>query len=179
MAFEKEGTNVENGSESWNVAQGYTNLKILKPLVEMDKLVKVALYGSEYIEDFIQLQQNPELLVSLRVQALMRLIDCLKEIDENSDFAMEKQGTKDKLKELSEKTKIVEQYIGGITWIESDARTGAKVTKINEEHFTNCLNALREIKKEIPTPLNQNSLIFRGSDEMDLDKLASIMEQGG
>jgi hypothetical protein len=178
MAYEKEG-NAESGSESWNVAQGYTNLKILKPLVEMDKLVKVALYGSEYIEDYMQLQQNPELLISLRTQALLRFIDILKELDENSDFAMEKEGTKTKLKELAERVKVVEQYIDGITYDEYDARNNSKVTKINEPHFRACLNELREIKKEIPMPLNKNSLIFRGSDEVDLDKLAKQIEESG
>jgi len=53
-----------------------------------------------------------------------------------------------------------------------------KVT-INEEHFQNCLNELRSIKKEIPMPLNKNNLIFRGSDEVDLDKLAKQIEESG
>lgn len=35
------------GSDTWNIAQGYTSLKLLKPLVEMDKYVKIALYGCE------------------------------------------------------------------------------------------------------------------------------------
>lgn len=178
MAFQK-GDSTEQASESWNVAQGYTNLKILKPLVEMDKLVKIALYGSEYIEDFAQLQQSPELLVQLRTQAINRLIDILREIDENSDFAMEKQGTKEKLKELNARVLEVEKYMDAITFEESDARTGAKITKINEEHFRTCLNELREIKKEIPHPLNKNNLIFRGSDEVDLDKLARQIEESG
>lgn len=176
MVFQKEGT-AESGSESWNVAQGYTNLKILKPLVEMDKYVKIALRGSEEIE--FSLMLSPEQKVQARIEGIKALVECLRETFENSDFAMEKQGTRDKMEELSQRVEIVAQYLDGVSYNESDARTGSVVTKIDEAHFSNCLNELRDIKKEIPQSLNKNNLIFRGSDEVDLDKLAKMIEESG
>lgn len=176
MVFQKEGQ-AESGSESWNVAQGYTNLKILKPLVEMDKYVRIALRGSEEIEFALML--SPEQKVQARIEGIKALVECLRECFENSDFAMEKQGTKDTMKELSERVEIVAQFLDGISYFESDARTGQVVTKIDESHFANCLNELRKIKQEIPQPLNKNNLIFRGSDEVDLDKLAKMIEESG
>jgi uncharacterized protein YerC len=176
MVFQKEGT-AESGSESWNVAQGYTNLKILKPLVEMDKYVKIALRGHEEIE--FALVMSPEQRTQARIEGIRALVECLRECDENSDFAMEKEGTKNKLKELAERVEVVAQFLDGISFEEFDARTGVRVLRINEEHFQNCLNELRSIKKEIPMPLNKNNLIFRGSDEVDLDKLAKQIEESG
>lgn len=176
MVFQKEGS-AESGSESWNVAQGYTNLKILKPLVEMDKYVRIALRGSEEIE--FALMMSPEQKVQARIEGIKALVECLRETFENSDFAMEKQGTKDTINELSQKVEIVAQFLGGISYSEYDARTGVSVLKIDEEHFANCLNELRAIKKDIPKPLNKNNLIFPGSDEVDLDKLAKTIEESG
>ena len=69
---------IENSSEAWNVAQGYTHLKILKPLVETDKLVKIAIYGTENIEDSFNI--HPQIKVNMRIEAINRLVDLLKEI---------------------------------------------------------------------------------------------------
>lgn len=176
MVYQKEGT-AESGSESWNVAQGYTNLKILKPLVEMDKYVKIALRGSEEIE--FALMMTPEQKVQARIEGIKALVECLRETFENSDFAMEKEGTRNKINELSQRVEIVAQYLDGISYSEFDARTGINIIRIDEAHFSNCLNELRSIKKEIPQPLNKNNLIFRGSDEVDLDKLAKAIEENG
>lgn len=176
MVFQKEGT-AESGSESWNVAQGYTNLKILKPLVEMDKYVKIALRGSEEIE--FALMMTAEQKVQARIEGIKALIECLRETFENCDFAMEKEKTKDRINELSARVEIVAQFIDGVAYNEFDARTGVNITKIDESHFQNCLNELRLIKKEIPQPLNKNNLIFRGTDEVDLDKLAKQIEESG
>jgi len=176
MVFQKEGT-AESGSESWNVAQGYTNLKILKPLVEMDKYVKIALRGSEEIEFALML--SPEQKVQARIEGIKALVECLRETFENCDFAMEKDGTRNKVEELSKRVEIVAEFLDGISYSEFDARTGVNIIRIDEAHFTNCLNELRSIKKEIPKPLNKNNLIFRDSDEVDLDKLAKQIEESG
>jgi len=74
---------IEKGSDAWNVAQGYTTLKILKPLVEMDKLVKVARYGCENIEETPQINSIPGLKAQMRVDAINRMVDILREVFEN------------------------------------------------------------------------------------------------
>lgn len=167
----------EHKSETWNVAQGYTALKILKPLVEMDKLVKIAIYGTENIEDSFQFP--PEFKVQARVEALKRLVDVLKEAVENSEFAMSKQGTPESLKELADRVQKVDDVLDAITSVSSDQRSGMSQVVINEEHFHTCLDELRSIKKEIPKPLNKNSLIFPTSDETDLDAIKKQMIEAG
>lgn len=168
---------IEKGSDAWNVAQGYTHLKILKPLVEMDKLVKIAIYGCENIED--SLITPEELKTQMRIEAMNRLIDTLREIIENSDFAMNQKDTKDNLLKLKIRIEFVENVISGISRKVSDQRTGEIKTALNEDHFWICLEELRSIKKEIPDPLNKNSLIFPASDDIDLEKIKEQLINGG
>ncbi len=169
---------IDRGSDTWNVAKGFTNLKILKPLVEMDGLIKVALYGSENVEETIILDQQPNMKVTLRVEAVKRLVNVLRELIENSYFAL---GKEDKvvMDGLSADLNDVEDVLGVLTIRTSDQRNGIEIIRINELHFTECLNALRIIKKEIATPLNNNKLIFPSSDEIDLSKLEDQLVFGG
>lgn len=177
MADLQNQTNIEKGSDAWNVAQGYTHLKILKPLVEMDKLVKIAIYGTENIEESMNLSE--EMKAQIRIEAMNRLIDTMREIIENSDFAMNEKKTQGELKKLSERIEQIESVINGISKITKDQRTDLSKIQIDEDHFWLCLQELRSIKKEIPKPLNQNSLIFPTSDEIDLDKLKDQFIHGG
>lgn len=167
---------VEKGTDAWNVAQGYTHLKILKPLVEMDKLVKIAIYGCEHIEESQQLLE--EFKTIQRIESMNRLIDVLLETIENTDFVMSKD-TKEILDELERRINNVKEVIDGIKSIKTDQRTHSKSVTINEEFFNECLLELRAIKKELPRPLNKKNLIFPSSDEIDLDALKSDLIFGG
>ena len=178
MAFER-GESVERSSDTWNVAQGYTNLKILKPLVELDKLIKIAIYGCENIEESLMFMQNPQLKNQLRIEALQRIIDSLRELFENSEFAMNKSGTPATFEELQKRTKAVEDVLSVVTTENLDMRTGQRETAINEQHFNICLNELRAIKQAIPKPLNDNSLIFPSGDEINLDAIKNEIIEGG
>jgi hypothetical protein len=173
------GETIERGTDAWNIAQGYTALKILKPLVEMDKLVKIAIYGYENIEDAFIFQTQPAMKTQMRIEALQRIIDTLRELFENSEFAMKKSMTPETLAELQTRTEKVEQVLGAITKENLDMRTGQRETQINEEHFSTCLNELRNIKQAIPKPLNENALIFPSSDEVDLEKIKLGIIEGG
>lgn len=168
---------MENTSEAWNVAQGYTHLKILKPLVESDKLVKIAIYGTENIEESFNL--FPQIKINMRIEAINRLIDNLKEIVENSSFAMSKKNTSERLEEINKELIEIEEYTKVISQKTIDQRTQETQIKINEEHFSLCLEELRKIKKELPVLLNKNSLIFPTSDEIDLDRLKDELIFGG
>ena len=170
---------VERGSDAWNIAQGYTALKILKTLIDMDKLVKIAVYGCENVEQSLEINQNQDVKTFMRIDAIKRLIDSFREIFENTEFAMHRKMTAEKLTNLQERTQAVENVISGIARESSDMRTNTTTIVINEEHFTNCLNELRDIKKEIPKPLNENALIFPSSDEIDLDKIKREIVEGG
>jgi hypothetical protein len=167
---------VESVSEAWNVAQGFTHLKILKPLVEMDKLVKISIYGAESIEESMEYPE--QLKTKMRIEAINRIIDLLREVIENTDFAMNKDCQK-LLDDCERRVKLVEGVIHAVYRETMDQRTGETKIIINQEHFTTCLEELRDIKKEICFPLNKQSLIFPSSDEVDLDKLKEQLIYGG
>lgn len=163
-------------SENWNIAQGYVVNKLLRPLCEMDKFVTIAIYGTEHIEE--NMNFPPEYLIQMRIQAIRRLIDTLREIITNSFFACNDKG-KEVLTLLEERVAKVLEVLHGITHETTDQRTGQKVVQINEKHFNICLEELRKIKKEITIPLNDNGLIFQTSEEISLDTLKERMIHGG
>jgi replicative DNA helicase len=144
----------------------------------MDKLVKIAIYGAENIEDTFNLLQYPELKVTLRIEALNRFIDEIRTTIENSRFALKKEG-KEVLDALEQRVFQVKEVLSGVSTEKIDMRTNAKTLVINEEHFSICLEELRDIKKTIPEPLNKSSLIFPSSEEIDLAKIKEQIELGG
>ena len=178
MAFDNPTREIESKSDSWNVADGFTKLKILKPLVEMDKLVKIAIYGSENIEETMNLLQFPEMRAMIRIEALNRFIDVLRETIENSSFACRKE-SKEVLDELEKRVFDVRDVLPAVSSQTIDMRTNERRIEINEEHFLICLEELRAIKKQLPEPLNKSSLIFPSSDEIDLSKIKEQIEMGG
>jgi replicative DNA helicase len=180
MAFERRSpaTEIESKSDSWNVADGFTKLKILKPLVEMDKLVKIAIYGSETIEEAMEVAQFPDIKTMLRIEAIYRLIDTLRETIENSRFACKKED-KAVLDRLEQQVFDVKNVLSVIASEKVDMRTDRKQVVIDEEHFSVCIEELRKIKKELPEPLNKSSLIFPSSEEINLDDIKNQIIEGG
>lgn len=174
MAKKEGEINIE--SDTWNVAKGYTTLKVLKPLVDLDDLITLALYGTDRIAE--SLNTPPQIKVLNRIEAIKRIIDVLKLLFENTYFALDKtgKGNFDKLKEELEK---VEKVIDGIYHGTTDQRTKQDQVKINEKHFMLCLNKLRDIKQKCNEPLNRANLIFPSSEEVDLEKLKDELVGGG
>jgi len=167
---------VQKETETWNVAQGYINLKILLHLVELDKLVKIAIYGTERIEDSVYMSEEFKKL--FRLEAIKRLIDSLLLIIENTKFVMGKE-TEGTIIDLKDRIQNVKLLIDPIEKKKFDQRTGKSEIDINEEHFSLSLTELRDIKTELNLPLNKHSLIFPSSDEVDLEKYKEQLMYGG
>lgn len=169
-------SDITKGTETWNIAQGYTYLKILKLLVDLDKYLNISLYGTEHIEETFN--QPQAIKTQMRLIAADRLLESLKIIIENTKFVLSKPN-----KELVEgyKKQIIniELNLSVSHDLKIDARTNETATVINEKQFKECLDALRKIKEEINEPLNQANLIFPSSDEIDLDKLQNKLIYGG
>jgi hypothetical protein len=113
-----------------------------------------------------------------RIEALNRFVDILRELIENTYFALGKE-IKPVLEQLEFRVMEVNKVINAISRITTDQRTGKRDIVINEMHFTNCLEELRDIKKKITDPLNKNGLIFPSSEEIDLDKIKNNIIYGG
>ena len=154
---------IDMQSDVWNIAKGYTNLKILSHLVQIDSLITTATFGIENISDSLLI--SPQVKILNRIEALKRIIIELDQIYENSWFIMNKDN-KEILDEIKERIDEVSKVIDGISAKTTDQRIKNDKIEINEEHFNVCLNVLKEIKREINVPLNNSNPIrsknFRG-----------------
>jgi len=177
--FIKEGESdaaISLGTEAWNVADGYTKIKILKNLILLDSYEDIATYGAEEMGDLDYMDANQ--IAQKREQALRRIVTTLKKLLGNVKFALKKE---DKLHiELYLiKINLIEKYLDGIVAFEENHLTKETAIIINEEHFNICLNNLRKIKDDVNVPINNAGLIFRTSDEIDLEKIMKDIIEGG
>lgn len=167
---------VSLGSEAWNVADGYTKLKILRQLISLDRLENIALYGTDDIDEEIYFDNNS--LSQRRDTALRRYVSTLKQLLGNVKFAL-RQDDRPKIRQFLEDINTVEQFVDGVSYYESNQITHEVSLVINEEHMRNCINVLQLIKDEVNFPINNAGLIFKGSDEINLDKIMEEITQGG
>ena len=173
MALE---TQTDQKSDIWNIAKGYVTLKILKILVENDTLVNVAIYGYEEISE--SLNYNQEVITKKRIEALQRIHTNLEKIFSNSEFTITKKDLSS-FQQYNDTLKTVFESIDGITIETIDQRTNKKVIEIDESHFKNCLDTLREVMREMNRDLNNANLIFPSSEETDLQALKEELIEGG
>ena len=160
----------------WNVAGGYSHLKLLKWLIEIDDLEIIALHGSATMDISYLLSQDENTLNYFKIQALKRLKDVLRLIISNSKFAIKKKSDSEKIEEL--KKRLDNLDTNEIFDNEEDQVSNTKFIKINE-NFYDVLKELRDIKEEVLEPLNNNKLIFRISEEEDFESLKQEFVEGG
>ena len=174
MVFSQKEVDVV--SDAWNMADGWIKLKVLMHFVVCDKLILIAQFGAESIEESIYLDEP--LKVRARIEGLTRLITQTRLIFAGSKFALKKAG-KEEIESFKKRIDEVEKLLSGIQKRTGDIRTNAEGIEINEEHFNLSLKELRDILEELATPLNASGLIFPTSDETDLDKIKDELIFGG
>jgi len=52
------GGEINAGSDAWNVADGYTKLKILRQLIMLDRWDTIAQFGTEEIDEDVSYSDN-------------------------------------------------------------------------------------------------------------------------
>lgn len=164
------------GSDAWNVADGYTKLKILKQLIYLDRYENIALYGNDDIDEegsFDESTNNKR-----RETALLRYISTLRQLLGNVKFAI-RQDDHPKIKRFLYELSEVSELVSGISFQQTNEISHETTFLINETHMRNCIAVLQTIKDEINVPINKAGLIFKGSDEVDLDKIMAEIEAGG
>jgi hypothetical protein len=182
MVFKgKEG--VTNGSdvislgmETWNIADGFTKFKILRLLMELDYDEEIAMFGKR---DDLQMQISPEMIPQNRVEAFEKMIFHLRQLIGNCRFSIEKGFDEKLINNFLDRLDIVENYSDGIAEYKKNYVTKEESIVINEEHFRKSFTILRDIKMELNFPINRAGLIFRQSEEMDLDKIMNDIIEGG
>lgn len=165
-------------SETWNIADGFTKLKILKQIVVADKLETIAIYGVEDIDDHILNPIPVENLPQRRVESLYRLKDMMKQLLSNVSFAIRDED-RPKIEAMRKRLLLIESMIGAISYDAENQVDHQHNLYINEEWFQIILTELQEIKEIINKPINHAGLIFRRSDEMDFDELTKEIIEGG
>lgn len=76
---------VSLGSEAWNIADGYTKIKILRLLIEVDLYESMALYGYKDLDD---VDYIPSEVPRRRVEAINRIMTDLQQLIGNCMFSI-------------------------------------------------------------------------------------------
>lgn len=163
------------GTQAWNIADGFTKIKILRLLIELDLHETIAMFGKKDMEEQVPLDNLPY----RRVEAFERMLFCLRQLIGNCRFSIEKGDDEKTITGMIERIDNVETVGDGIANEFINDITKETHLKINEDHFRKCFNILRSIKDELNFPINRAGLIFRQSDEMDLDKIMNDIVEGG
>jgi hypothetical protein len=179
MTFTSVGKNSGEGvigmeTQAWNIADGFTKIKILRILIELDLYETIAMFGKQDMSEPVDTGEMPY----RRVEGFDRMLFSLKQLVSNCKFAIKKEEDKKILNSFIERLNEVEKVRSGISMEIKNDLTKEVDMMINEEHFMKCLNVLRVIKGDLNTVLNQAGLIFKSGDELNLDDFMRSLEEG-
>jgi hypothetical protein len=166
---------VSVGTQAWNIADGFTKIKILRLIIQLDLDEEIAMFGRKDDQD----QTPDEAVPYKRVESFEKFIFHLKQLIGNCKFAIEKGLDERIIAQFLERIDNVEAVADGIAENMINDVTKESQLKINEKHFKKCFDILQNIKDELNFPINRAGLIFRQGEEMDLDEIMRTVEQGG
>jgi hypothetical protein len=166
---------VSIGTQAWNIADGYTKIKILRIIIQLDIDEEIAMFGRKDDIEMIDPQSIPE----RRVEAFNKYIFHLKQLMGNCEFAIRDPINKTIFVNIKRRIENVEAVANGIADYMINDVTKENELRINYDHFQKCFNSLMDIKNEINFPINREGLIFKQSDELDLDDIMKDIEDGG
>lgn len=170
------GGDITLGSDAWNVADGFTKLKILRQLIMLDRWDTIAQFGTEEIDEDNYIDDNQ--IRKRRVEALQRFHSTIKQLLGNVMFALRKDDL-EKVKIMLDRVKTIEEFVAKVFENKEDAVSHTDIFDINEDLFKRILEILQDVKDKLNTPLNSAGLIFRPSEEVDLDKIMAEIVEGG
>jgi len=179
MAFTKKPTTNEEigslGSQAWNSADIYSKVKISRLLIQLDLDEEIAIFGRKDEQDEVPNEHIPY----RRIEYFHKFIFHLKQLIGNCKFAIGRGYDEKVINSFGERIEQIEEVIDGISSTFVNEVTKEEQLKINEKHFKTCFKILQEIKDDLNFPLNRASLIFRASEELDLDAIMRNIEDGG
>lgn len=163
---------IQGETTTWNIADGFTKINVLKILIEINMYEEIARFGYRNGEEIQQVEVPYK-----RVEGFDRLMFALRQIMSNCMFQIEKDD-KPKIQKLIERVDFVESLSDAIsTTIKNDV-TKEEELKINEKHFRNCLDILTQIKEDLNFLLNNAGLIFRKGEETNIDEFMKSVYEG-
>lgn len=176
MVKKGDGGEINIDTEAWNIADGFTKLKVLVPLIRLDSFENIALYGVEDINEEDNFNSNQ--IAVKRYRALKRYATTLRMVLGNVKFAI-KPNDRYKVEIFKKRVDNIKKYIPGVIKQTENMITHEIIYKIREHNFDIFFNILQEIKDEINRPLNNAGLIFKATEDMDLDKIMKDIAEGG
>jgi len=179
MAFKKSDSGsgeINTGTDNWNVAIGYTQLKILRHLYLLDRWDTMAQFCTEEIDEDVMYNSNQ--IKKRRVEGLQRFYSTMKQLLGNVVFACGKKD-QDLIRGLMDRIKNIEEFLDQTHNTMDDQVSHEEMFEINEKKFRQVLDILQDVKDQLNTPLNNAGLIFRNSDEVNLDDIMKTIVDGG
>lgn len=164
------------GTEAWNVADGYTKIKILRNLIVLDRWETIAEHGTEEMDEDLGFSEN--MLNKRKIEALHRFVSTLRQLIGNVKFAIKK-GHRDKINGYEERLNLIRTYLPDVSEKTENAITHEEQLILHDELFNKIFLILQDIKDKLNFPINASGLIFRESDEIDLDKIMNEIVEGG
>ena len=175
MAFEKKTEDaVGLGTQAWNIADGFTKIKILRLIIQLDLDEEIAMFGRKDDGDITQFEEIPY----KRVEAFEKFIFHLRQLIGNCKFAIEKGLDEKIIAQFEERIDQVDEVGDGIADQFFNDVTKENTLTINETHFKKCFKILQSIKDELNFPVNRAVLIFRQGETLDLDAIMRQIEDG-
>lgn len=169
-------SSIETGSDNWNVADVYSKIKIMRVLQFFDDLSRIAEFGTINIEDVSEYPEN--FIKRKRVEALQRYFSEIKLLIRNTYFAVKKEG-KEAFDSYDNRLNNIKEFLSKCYSTYAGDNYNEESIDIKEEMFSKILDIFNDIVREMYIHLNKASLIFRESEEVDLDKIVEDIVQGG
>jgi hypothetical protein len=163
-------------SEVWNISGGFTRFKILRQMVKLDIYEDIATHGVEELDQKVGLTQND--INRRRFEGLQRFISTLNQLVGNVFFIIRiEDGLM--LDAYKKRIAVVEKFLDGCIKINENLITHEVNYEINEKHFQNCFSAIKSIKDSVNIIINNAGVIFRKSDDVDMNQLMQDVVDGG
>ena len=167
---------VHTGTEAWNIAQYFTGYSIALPLKYLNELEDIARFGTVKIDD--DLVMSDDQVDKRRAEAVKRYWQTLKQIISDTMFKV-KFSDKEEAKKTYDWIITAPKYFDGLLELETDDVSHDNKIKVNEEFLIKLLDELVKNKMSYLFILDRTGLIFKESDEVDLDKLSNEFVHGG
>lgn len=167
---------VHTGTEAWNIAQYFTGYSIALPLKELNELEDVARFGSLKLDEEILMSDDQ--YDKRRAEALKRYWQKLKQIVSDTLFKVKVQD-RDEAERTLEWLENIPAFFDGLLYLKGDTVNHDDKIAVNEEFLTVLLDLIVKKKQKYLYILDRAGLIFRESDEVDLDKMTNEFIHGG
>jgi len=174
--FQPSGDDVHTGTEAWNIAQYFTGFSIALPLRDLNDLEDIARFGSVVMDD--DLVMSADHIDKRRAEAVRRYWQKLKQIVSDT-FMKVKKADKENAEAIQKWLSSIPSFFDALLSIKKNNVSNEDAIEVNEEFLTELLNKLVEKKQEYLVILDHTGLIFKESDEVDLDKLMKDYVEGG